>query len=218
MLKGYTHKNGRYHYSLVTIWLKERLKMENKEFDLIIICGAPASGKMTIGQEIQKLTDYKLFYNHMSIKLVNQFFDFGTPNFNNLDKSIRFKIFDEIAKSEITGLIFTIVWAFNEKDDEEYINQLIDVFNIRKLKLCIVELNCSLEERLKRNRTENRLKNKPSKRDIEFSDKLLLNEEELYRTVSKDNEFPDKEIMKIDNTTLSARKVADMIIKRLKTK
>ena len=77
--------------------------------DLIIIFGPPASGKMTVGQELRKLTGYKLFYNHMSLELVNQFFDFGTSNFNNLDRKIRFEIFKEIAKSKITGLIFTIV-------------------------------------------------------------------------------------------------------------
>jgi len=190
--------------------------MNNSEFDLIIICGAPASGKMTVGQELQKLTDYKLFYNHMSIKLVNQFFDFGTPSFNKLDRAIRFRIFSEIAESQIEGLIFTIVWAYNEKEDEEYINEIIAVFNDRKLNLCIVELNCDLDERLRRNRTENRLTHKPSKRDIEFSAKLLLNEEKLYRTISEDGEFRDKEIFKISNTHLSATEVAELILTKLK--
>ena len=180
----------------------------------MIICGAPASGKMTVGQEVQKLTDYKLFYNHMSIKLVHQFFDFGSSNFNKLDKDIRFRIFEEIANSEISGLIFTIVWAYDEQEDEEYINEVVEVFNKRNLKLCIVELNCDLEERLRRNGTENRLKNKPSKRDVEFSDQLLLNEEKLYRTTSKEGEFPDKEIMKIDNTNLTAEEVARKIVNR----
>ena len=32
--------------------------MGNKDFNLVIVCGAPASGKMTVGQEVQKLTDY----------------------------------------------------------------------------------------------------------------------------------------------------------------
>lgn len=191
--------------------------MNNDEFNLIIICGAPASGKMTVGQEIQKLTDYKLFYNHMSIKLVNQFFDFGTPSFNKIDKEIRFKIFSEIADSEIRGLIFTIVWAYNEKEDEDYIDELIAVFNKRKLNLCIVELNCDLEERLKRNKTQNRLEHKPSKRNTQLSDKLLLNEEKLYRTISRDGEFPDKEILKINNTNLSAESTAKLIIEKLKS-
>jgi len=194
------------------------LAMNRDEFNLVIICGAPASGKMTIGQEVQRLTGYKLFYNHMSIKLVNQFFDFGSSHFNKLDKSIRFDIFKEIAKSEIKGLVFTIVWAFNETEDEEYIDEINEVFKDRALKTCIVELNCGLEERLKRNKTENRLEHKPSKRDVEFSDKLLLNEEKLYRTISHEGEFPNKEIFKIDNTFLSAKQVAEIIVEKYNLK
>lgn len=186
--------------------------------DLVIICGPPASGKMTVGQELQKMTGYKLFYNHMSLELVNQFFDFGTPNFRSLDKKIRFSIFEEIANSPIDGLIFTLVWDFNEKEDEEYIDEIIKVFKNRDLKVCIVELNCVLEERLKRNRHENRLKHKPSKRDVDFSDQLLLDSERRYRMNSLAEEFPDKPIFKIENTNLSAFETANLIIQYLSNK
>ncbi len=180
--------------------------------NLIIICGPPASGKMTVGQALQEVTGYKLFHNHLSLELVNQFFDFGTTHFSHLDKKLRFAIFEEIAKSEITGLIFTIVWDFNEKDDEDYIDQVVQVFKNRNPKVGIVELNCDLEERLKRNKTENRLKHKPSKRDIDFSTKLLLTEHKLYRTTSEEGEFLEKKILKINNTHKSAKKVAEMIV------
>lgn len=33
----------------------------------IFIIGAPASGKMTIGQELSRLTDATLFYNYQAI-------------------------------------------------------------------------------------------------------------------------------------------------------
>ena len=41
--------------------------------DLIMITGPQAVGKMTVGQELAKLTNFKLFHNHMSIDLVNNF-------------------------------------------------------------------------------------------------------------------------------------------------
>lgn len=184
--------------------------------NLIIICGPPASGKMTVGQELQKLTNYKLFYNHLSLELVNQFFDFGTPNFNNLDRKIRFDIFKEIAKSKITGLIFTIVWAFDEKEDAEYIEDIIEVFKDRNPKVCIVELDCKQSERLKRNRTENRLAHKPSKRNLEFSDNLLRNEDNTYRMNSLEGEYPEMNIFKIENTKKSAKEVANIIVNHFK--
>lgn len=181
--------------------------------NFIIICGAPASGKMTVGQELQKLTQFKLFYNHMSLELVNQFFDFGTPHFEELDKNIRFSIFEEIAKSDIDGLIFTMVWRFNEPEDEEYIDEILSIFKERDPKVCFVELNCDLEERLTRNKHENRLKHKPSKRDIEFSNKLLLHADAHQRMVSEKQDVPSKAMFKIDNTNLSALQTAELIIK-----
>lgn len=176
--------------------------------NLIIICGPPASGKMTVGQELQKLTDYKLFYNHLSLELVNQFFDWSTPPFKRLDKLIRFSIFKEVAGSEIKGLIFTMVWAFNEKEDEAYIDEIIAIFKERNPKVCFVDLVCTLEERLKRNKQENRLAHKPSKRDLPFSEKELLSNEAVYRMNSLEGEFPDKSFLKIDNTQVTAKETA----------
>lgn len=46
--------------------------------DLIMITGPQAVGKMTVGQELAKLTNFKLFHNHMSIDLVNNFFSYST--------------------------------------------------------------------------------------------------------------------------------------------
>ncbi|HDR7606865.1 TPA: hypothetical protein QCX41_004389 [Bacillus mycoides] len=39
----------------------------------ILIFGPQAVGKMTVGQELAKLTDLKNFHNHMTIDLVSPF-------------------------------------------------------------------------------------------------------------------------------------------------
>ena len=48
---------------------------------LIVIFGPPAVGKMTVGKELSRITKLKLFHNHMSIELVNKFFDFWNTKF-----------------------------------------------------------------------------------------------------------------------------------------
>lgn len=181
---------------------------------LVIIIGPPAVGKMTVGKELEKLTGLKLFHNHMSIELVNKFFDFGTKAFERLDKAIRFEIFKEIANSELEGVIFTIVWDYDFKEDEEYIDEIIQIFEEKESQICLIELHANLEERLERNKLEDRLKQKPSKRNIELSEKSLLYFENNYRMQSKENEFSNKKIYKIDNTAKSAKKVAKMIKKQ----
>ena len=75
-----------------------------------------------------------------------------------------------------------------------------------------MELNCDVDERLRRNRTENRLEHKPSKRDIKFSDQLLVNEDELYRMNSLEEELVERNVLKIDNTKKEASEVAEMIV------
>ena len=181
----------------------------------IFIVGPPAVGKMTVGQALAKQTGYKLFHNHMSLELVNQFFDWGTPHFQALDKTIRFSIFTEVAKSDVEGLIFTLVWAFNEKEDEEYVDEIVEIFAKRNPEVLFVELKADLDERLKRNAHPNRLQHKPSKRDVEASNKRLLYHDEKYRMNSLDGEFPNKRFLKIDNTHLSPEEVGEMIVEEL---
>ncbi len=185
--------------------------LTKKSKDLIIICGPPAVGKMTVGLALAEITELKLFHNHMSLELVNQFFDFGTPSFSRLDKIIRFSIFEEIAKSDLAGVIFTIVLAFDLKEDEDYLDEIIQVFEDCELKVGIVDLSADLAVRLQRNRQEDRIKAKPSKGDLEFSEKALLSWEEEYRMNSEEGEFPNKQILRINNTNLSPEQVAQQI-------
>jgi len=74
-----------------------------------------------------------------------------------------------------------------------------------------VELVATQEVRLQRNITENRLKHKASKRDIEISNQRLMNNDKNYRCVSNDDEIPFDNYIKIDNSNLSAELVAKMI-------
>ena len=69
----------------------------------------------------------------------------------------------------------------------------------------------STEERLRRNATENRLQNKPSKRDIERSNARLLRDDERHRFESLEGEIPFKNYMKINNENLTPDVVAKMI-------
>ncbi len=90
------------------------------------------------------------------------------------------------------------------------------VFRNRNPKVSIVELDCEQSERLKRNRTENRLKHKPSKRDVEFSDNLLRNEDKTYRMNSVEGEYPEMNIFRIENTNKTAIEVAENIVNHFK--
>ena len=70
-----------------------------------------------------------------------------------------------------------------------------------------------MEERLRRNKTANRLEHKASKRDLEWSENDLLKSIEKHRLNSNPGEGEKifKNYLKIVNTDLSAIDVAQMI-------
>ena len=179
---------------------------------LVIIIGPPAVGKMTVGRALEKITDLKLFHNHMSIELVLNFFPYDSPGFTQLVDDIRFSVFREVAKSDLEGLIFTLVWDFDCKEDEEFVDEIIAVFQEQQAQICLVELRADLEERLVRNRHQDRLAAKPSKRDVGRSEQVMLYYEREYRMNSEEEEFEDKNIFRSDNTELSPQEVALQII------
>ena len=119
--------------------------------NLVIIFGPPAVGKMTVGKELSNLTSLKLFHNHMTIELALNFFNFGDPSFHKLVSSFRSQIFEEVSKSNLKGLIFTYVWAFDLPEDKKYIEQVVN--NFKADNVFYVELEAELEKRLVRNKS-----------------------------------------------------------------
>jgi len=166
---------------------------------------------MSVGQELERLSGLKLFHNHMSIDLVTKYFDFGTPEGQKLVENIRFEFFKAFAASTQAGFIFTVMWCFDDPDDQVFIERITQIFEDNGAHVYWVELETSLEERLHRNRTQNRLNHKPSKRDIERSEKHLVKSHQQYRLNSHIGEIDRKNYLRIDNTKLSAAAVAEQV-------
>lgn len=182
----------------------------------ILITGPQAVGKMTVGQELVKLTNLKLLHNHMTIELLTKIFNYSRDSFRRLNEEFRVQIFEEFAKSDQEGLIFTTTWDFDSKEDWKMMYRFIDIFKKYNSDIYIIELESTLDERLKRNKTENRLANKASKRDLEWSEKDLLKSIEKYRFNSKPNEIEEENYLRINNTDLSAEAVALIIKEKFK--
>lgn len=182
--------------------------------NFLLLTGPPAVGKMTVGQTTAKKLDYKLFHNHMSIELAIQFFDFGEPDFGKINEGIRQLIFDTASKSKsLKGFIFTLMWAFDKQDDWDYVAELKQKFTEQGWAFHIVELYTTLEKRLERNPTPNRLANKATKRDIESSNKRLIYHHQKYQLNSNPKQIQEPNYLRIDNTEKSPEEVTDEIIR-----
>ena len=175
---------------------------------LVVILGAGAVGKMTVGQELAKITGLRLFHNHMSMEILFEVFGFAP---RGLPQRIRKLFFEEFVKTDLEGMIFTYLLAFDSDKDLEALNSLVDIFRQEGAEVCYVELVAPQEIRLQRNASENRLYHKASKRDVEASNVRLRNEDSNYRTVSNDGEILFENYIKIDNSNLAPDVVAKMI-------
>ena len=179
---------------------------------LIIILGPHAVGKMTVGQELAKITPLRLFHNHMSIELTRKLFDRSEPEWQELNGYIRQKVFEQFATGDFAGLIFTYMCAFDMPSEFEYLEKIITLFHSNGATCHVVELAADFEERLERNKSENRLYHKESKRDLAWSEAEMRKTSARHRLNSYDGEpLPFESYWKIDNTHLSPATVAQQI-------
>lgn len=182
------------------------------EKTLVIIIGPHAVGKMTVGQELEKITGLKLFHNHISIELARKLFQFSSPEYKILNQTIRQTVFELFAKGDFAGLIFTYMCDFDVQSEFDYLNNLINLFKANGAKCHVVELCADYDERIERNKSENRLYHKESKRNIEFSEAEMRRTSESHRLNSYEGEqLPFENYIKIDNTNLSPEAVAKII-------
>jgi hypothetical protein len=111
---------------------------------LIVIYGMPATGKLTIAQELVAITGYKLFHNHLVVDTLLSVFEFGSPEFVSLREEFWLATFDKALQSKIPGLIFT----FNPESTvrPEFIEKTIAVAKAAGGEAVFVELTCPLPE------------------------------------------------------------------------
>ncbi|GAB2571873.1 hypothetical protein JOD18_000764 [Gracilibacillus alcaliphilus] len=82
---------------------------------LVFLFGPQAVGKIQWGKNWRK-TELKLLHNHMTIDLLAPFFNLNSEMWRLVDL-FRKEIFKAVAESDLDGLIFTYVWAFDLQKD-----------------------------------------------------------------------------------------------------
>ena len=181
----------------------------------VFIIGAPASGKMTIGQELSKLTGATLFFNHQPIDFALEIYQDFTEEMWEFVRSVNFS-FLEISARHLRSVVLTGVTDFSNQYHLMYLKNIQDLLNEYHQEILFVELETSLEERLRRNRTENRLKYKPLKRNFEISEREILETDKTNQLNSQKQPSGLHHYLKINNTNLSAEEVANQIQEKMK--
>lgn len=175
---------------------------------LVIIFGAAAVGKMTVGQALCKITPLRLFHNHMTIEPVLEVF--GEFNGRAI-RRLRDVFFEEFAATDKYGMVFTVMWDLDDPEDWAGMAETTEIFKRQGAEIYYVELVADQAVRLERNKTENRLQHKPSKRDLAASEARVLAEDVKHRLESRPGELTFEHYLRIDNTHLSPQEAAQQI-------
>lgn len=141
------------------------------------------------------------------------FFDYGTPAFRRIDGEIRRLVIEEVAASDLAGLIFIYVWAFNLPEEQAGVDEYARPFRERGGRVLFVELEANQAERLKRIEGASRLVEKPSLRDPEASRRRLLELDVRYQ-LNSDGKFDNhQDYLRLNNTLLTTGEVAERVAK-----
>jgi len=169
---------------------------------------------MAVGDELARRTGLKLLHNHVTIELALQFFPFGDPAFYRIVADLRRRVMEEVAASNLPGLIVTYVWALDDPRDKHVVDEWISIFEAQGRQALFVELAASQAVRIERNGTEFRLSQKPSKRDRDASEQRLVALDQRHKLNSTDEFDGADNYLRIDNTNVSAALAAKMICDR----
>jgi len=173
--------------------------------ELIIIYGPPASGKLTVAKELEKITGFNVLHNHLTGDISSAIYNFGSKRYKKFVRKLRKIILKEASKSE-AKIIFTFVYG--KGIDDKFIKKLINISKKRKKnKISFIWLRCSKNELEKRVISPERTHHGK-----------LGTKKELRKDFQKYNSFskiPFIDSIEINNTRLSPKKTAKKIKKEL---
>jgi len=168
---------------------------------LVFIYGPPAVGKLTVATELAKLTEFRLYHNHVSVDFAKSIFDFGKPAFWRLVDRVRRDAIEEAAKEGV-DVIFTFVYG--KGSDDEFVRDIAKRVRRNGGTFCPVHLYCNREELLQRVPDESR------KRMGKLATKAGLMR--MLRKFDLGSEVPVGKSLSLDTGNLSPREVAKAIV------
>lgn len=166
---------------------------------LIYIYGPPAVGKLEVAKQLAKITNFRLFHNHLTGDYVSSIFPLKDKISNKLKCKIACEMLEAAARYGI-NVIFTKVY---DATDKNFVRKVINIVEKNGGRILFVKLICK-PEKLYERVTKNSRK--------EF-DKVKTTKE-LKKILKKSNKFetiPFGKSLVINNSSLLPKKCAEKI-------
>ena len=109
---------------------------------LIFIHGPAAVGKYTVARELQALTGFKLFHNHLVVDALQAVFDFASEPFIRLREPMWLAVLHDAAAA---GLSVIFTFAPEITVSKRFVGEAIDAFEREGGEVKFVALACAAE-------------------------------------------------------------------------
>ena len=174
---------------------------------VVILCGLPGVGKLTIATALARVRGFRLFHNHLVFDAVEALFDFGSPSFIELRERLWLELLTRAVRERVGDIVFTI--ARDQALRADFLLCLVASLSELGARVECIELTCSAAE----------LERRLVSADRERFGKITS--VERFRQLSSSGAFPrfvmPAEAIALDTTGLSASAVlaaVDAIVDR----
>ncbi len=188
------------------------MSLKDKKPVVIFIYGPIAVGKLTVAEILSKKLGYKLAHNHHVNDFVDEVFDHRSCEGDAMKERLRYDLLKNAVKFKV-NLITTHCYSHDYisrtgLSDPKYVETLEKRITKLGAKFYPVHLQATNEELL------NRVNMSSRKRFKKLTDKFTM--KELLSTKDWRNSPKLKNNFVVDNTNISSKKVADMIVGHFK--
>jgi len=157
---------------------------------LVFISGAPASWKLTVAEQLSKITDFWIYHNHLAHDLVVSILKHETHT--HIIKRINLIMISEAVKEKITWIITTNCFIY--PDDLNYVKKIVDIVEKWWWEVNFVHIICDTTKLIDRVIRNSR------KQYWKINDKKTLLKLLSEKNFSK---IPDVDTLTIDNSYIS---------------
>ena len=172
---------------------------------LLFLYGPAASGKLTVAREVEAMTGFPVFHNHLVIDMLTPLFEFGSAPFVDLRERTWLEVMGRAADEEIPGLVFT--FTPERTVPHGFVERLTGRIEGAGGEVALVELRCPEEELENRMGAESR------------AAYGKVHTAELYRELRDSGAFDFPAItnarVTIDTSQLGPREAAELIVRSL---
>lgn len=131
--------------------------MYTSNMNLVMLCGPPAVGKLTIAQLVSEATGVPLFHNHESRNIVKKIYPDSLDAHYDLVQRIRLDVYSYCA-SHGTDLITTFV--YEGPDDDDLLHEYKETIESHGGKIIFIQLYAASEDLLNRVTSASRVRHK----------------------------------------------------------